>query len=61
MFRVIIWPDRNKVPVWRKENKGGYDAGELVQWNWREYVCINTHRNPIFSPDKGSLWAEVVR
>lgn len=61
MFRVIIWPDRSKVPVWQKGRKGGYDAGELVQWAYREYVCVNTHSNPIFEPDRGSLWAEVAR
>lgn len=61
MFKIIIWPDRSKVPVWQKEHKGGYDVGELVQWCYREYVCINTHTKPIFSPDKGSFWAEVAR
>jgi hypothetical protein len=61
MFKVIIWPSKTKVPVWQKSHKGGYEAGDLVQWDYHEYVCINTHRNPVFPPDKGSLWAEVVR
>lgn len=68
-MRIIVWRERNSVPTWTPDKcvtrghgpEHGYKARDLVQFGWREYVCINTHQRAIFEPPKSCLWAEVSR
>lgn len=62
-MRIIVWPSRNRVPVFDWKRKGGYRAGDLTQWGREEFVCVNTYIGEAVwqDPNHSSLWAKVLR
>jgi hypothetical protein len=64
-MRIIVWPDRGHAKPWkpRAQRQRGYRAGELVSYKGEEWVCVNTHHNPVFEPGTNSvpLWCKVLR